>query len=180
TGDVTYTDWTTDATDWAEYDSPVNAGYTVTQPKEYAVTFADGQKDVNIDITYTSNTQTGKNFYVDGDDSSNVFSHTDLTGKTGDHIKVNPQATADCKIVEVQDIPTDVVAGPNGIPTVTVKVEHDTITVTPDQPKNPSDKLPDGKNYPSGATKDDLNKTVTRTINITQPGEATNTNEQET
>lgn len=72
------------------------------------------------------------------------------------------------------------VAGPNGIPTVTVKVEHDTITVTPDQPKNPSDKLPDGKNYPSGVTKDDLNKTVTRTINITKPGEATNTTKQTT
>src|SRR5699024_9245272 len=150
------------------------------QAKVDAVTVADGQKDVNIDITYTANTQTGKIFYVDGDDSSNVVSHTDLTGKTGDHIKVNPQAPADWKIVEGQDIPTDVVAGPNGIPTVTVKVEHDTITVTPDQPKNPSDKLPDGKNYPSGVTKDDLNKTVTRTINITKPGEATNTTKQTT
>lgn len=180
TGDVTYTDWSTDATDWAEYDAPVHAGYTVSQAKVDAVTVADGQKDVNIDITYTANTQTGKIFYVDGDDSSNVVSHTDLTGKTGDHIKVNPQAPADWKIVEGQDIPTDVVAGPNGIPTVTVKVEHDTITVTPDQPKNPSDKLPDGKNYPSGVTKDDLNKTVTRTINITKPGEATNTTKQTT
>lgn len=180
TGDVTYTDWSTDATDWAEYDAPVHAGYTVSQAKVDAVTVADGQKDVNIDITYTANTQTGKIFYVDGDDSSNVVSHTDLTGKTGDHIKVNPQAPADWKIVEGQDIPTDVVAGPNGIPTVTVKVEHDTITVTPDQPKNPSDKLLDGKNYPSGVTKDDLNKTVTRTINITKPGEATNTTKQTT
>ena len=181
TGDVTsYTDWSTDATDWAEYDAPVHAGYTVSQAKVDAVTVADGQKDVTVDITYTAKNQTGKIFYVDADDKNAEVGHTDLTGKTGDHIKVNPQAPADWKIVEGQDIPTDVVAGPNGIPTVTVKVEHDTITVTPDQPKNPSDKLPDGKNYPSGVTKDDLNKTVTRTINITKPGEATNTTKQTT
>src|SRR5699024_6416763 len=86
TGDVTYTDWSTDATDWAEYDALVHAGYTVSQAKVDAVTVADGQKDVNIDITYTANTQTGKIFYVDGDDSSNVVSHTDLTGKTWDNI----------------------------------------------------------------------------------------------
>ncbi|NIB71468.1 LPXTG cell wall anchor domain-containing protein, partial [Lactobacillus jensenii] len=40
------------------------------------------------------------------------------------------------------------------------------ITVTPNDPKTPSDKLPDnpGKNYPKGVDKKDLNKTVKRTI----------------
>ena len=184
TGEVTYGAWSTDSTNWKAVAVPSHDGYTTVQSDDQsgipAVTVKDGQKNVTIDVTYTANVQTGKIFYVDGDDSSNVVSHTDLTGKTGDHIKVNPQAPADWKIVEGQDIPTDVVAGPNGIPTVTVKVEHDTITVTPDQPKNPSDKLPDGKNYPSGVTKDDLNKTVTRTINITKPGEATKTTKQTT
>lgn len=41
-----------------------------------------------------------------------------------------------------------------------------TTTVTPDNP---------GKNYPSGVAKDDLNKTVTRTINITTPDGKTQT-----
>lgn len=54
---------------------------------------------------------------------------------------------------------------------------HATTTVTPDNPKTPADVLPDnpGKNYPSGVAKDDLNKTVTRTINITTPDGKTQT-----
>ena len=61
---------------------------------------------------------------------------------------------------------------------VTVTVAWSTVTflsgtpspvnVTSDQPKTPSDKLPDnpGKSYPSGVAKDDLVKTVTRKVVI--------------
>ena len=47
--------------------------------------------------------------------------------------------------------------------------KHATTIVTPDNPKTPADPLPDnpGKNYPAGVTKDDLNKKIKRTINIT-------------
>ena len=59
----------------------------------------------------------------------------------------------------------------------TVTLKHGTITVTPDDPKMPADVLPDnpGKKYPSGVAKDDLNKTVKRTINITTPDGKTQT-----
>src|SRR5699024_7593002 len=54
---------------------------------------------------------------------------------------------------------------------VTVKLKHGTTTVTPDNPKTVADKLPDNpsKNYPSGVGQNDLNKIITRTINMTDP-----------
>ena len=149
-------------------DVPAVPGYT---PSQNTVASVDNPtantKLTDVTINYTANEQTGKISYVDG--NGNEVSHTDLAGKTGNTINVNPQAPIDWKIVPGQSIPKTVVAGPDKIPTVTVQVEHDTITVTPDQPKNPSDKLPDGKNYPSGVTKDDLNKTISRKITINVP-----------
>ncbi|TDN10342.1 hypothetical protein CEE82_11180, partial [Lactobacillus crispatus] len=64
----------------------------------------------------------------------------------------------------------------------TVKVEHKIITVTPTDPKTPSDKLPDnpGKNYPKGVDKKDLNKTVKRTITVNKPAGSTVDASQET
>ena len=61
--------------------------------------------------------------------------------------------------------------------TFEVRLKHGTITVTPDDPKMPADVLLDnpGKKYPSGVAKDDLNKTVKRTINITTPDGKTQT-----
>src|SRR5699024_6212519 len=61
---------------------------------------------------------------------------------------------------------------------VTVKLKHGTTTVTPDKPKTTNDKLPDNpsKSYPSGVAENDLNKTVTRTIKVTDPkGKVTTT-----
>lgn len=69
--------------------------------------------------------------------------------------------------------PTGVKLGAFGSNTdVTIKLVHKTVTVQPNDPKTPEDQLPDtpgkdypaGTNYPTGVAKDDLNKTITRTI----------------
>lgn len=53
---------------------------------------------------------------------------------------------------------------------VTVHVVHQTVTVTPDQPKTATDQLPDvNDTYPAGLSHDDLNQTLTRTIRVHQP-----------
>lgn len=53
---------------------------------------------------------------------------------------------------------------------VTVHVVHQTVTVTPDQSKTTTDRLPDvNDTYPAGLGHDDLNQTLTRTINVYQP-----------
>ena len=190
TGDVTYGTWTVVDGSESGFDAftiPDVPGYTSkiktgTAEELEALTPNQDQitnwQDQIVDIDYTANEQTGKISYVDG--NRNEVSHTDLAGKTGNTINVNPQAPIDWKIVPGQSIPKTVVAGSDGIPTVTVQVEHDTITVTPDQPKNPSDKLPDGTNYPAGVDQNDLNHDVVRTINITKPGKTTTTTTQKT
>lgn len=167
TDEQTFSDWTLNINKWTEVDAPAVPGYTPDKSKIDAVNVTPDMTNTRVAINYLTNAQTGKISYVDGEGSE--VSHTDLAGKTGDTININPQAPVDWKIVEGQNIPKTVVAGPDGIPTVTVQVEHDTITVTPDQPKNPSDKLPDGKNYPSGVGENDLNQTISRKITINVP-----------
>ena len=56
-------------------------------------------------------------------------------------------------------------------------MKHGTTTVTPDKPKTANDKLPDNptKSYPEGVAENNLNKTVTRTINVTTPDGKTST-----
>ena len=75
------------------------------------------------------------------------------------------------KLTGNETIPSEVTFTGNGVPDKKVTVDHATVTVTPDSPKTPNDKLPDnpGKSYPSGVAKDDLVKTVTRKVVITTP-----------
>ena len=167
TGKQAFSDWTLASNDWTEVDAPSIPGYTPDKSKIDAINVTPDMTNTTETINYLTNAQTGKISYID--DNGNEISHTDLAGQTGETININPQAPVDWKIAEGQNIPKSVVAGPDNIPTVTVKIEHDTIKVTPDQPKNPSDKLPDGKNYPKGVTKDDLNTTISRIITINIP-----------
>ena len=166
TGDVTYGNWSTDI--WPAIPVPTIPGYTpsATAPE---VTVTGETKDQTVDITYNANTQKGQIIYVDP--QGKQVTTTPLTGKTGETIKVVPQIPAGWKIVPNQQIPATVTATVDGIPTVTVQVEHATTTVQPNDPKTPADTLPDnpGKKYPSGVAKDDLNKTVTRTIIVNTP-----------
>lgn len=121
-----------------------------------------------VTATYTVNTQTGKISYVDSDGKE--VGQTPLSGKTSETVDVNPQALAGWKIVSGQDISKTVVATADGIPTVTVRVEHDTIIVTPETP--PRD-VPTGpvqgdpsKNYDH---LDTFTKTPTRIITVITP-----------
>ena len=125
-------------------------------------------KDSEVTVTYTVNTQTGKISYVDSDGKE--VGQTPLSGKTSETVDVNPQAPAGWKIVSGQYISKTVVATADGIPTVTVRVEHDTIIVTPETP--PRD-VPTGpvqgdpsKNYDH---LDTLTKTPTRIITVITP-----------
>lgn len=169
TGKTTFTPWTVDVNGWTKVDVPVVDGYMPTQSTVGAVNVMPDMNNVTVTINYLKNAQTGKISYVDG--NGNEVSHTDLASHTGDSVAIIPQAPLNWKVVPGQTIPTSVVAGPNGIPMVTVHVEHDTILVPSTDPKTPSDKLPDGTNYPTGIAQDDLNKTITRTIMINVPGQ---------
>ncbi len=178
TGKVTYSNWVPGT--WDNFDVPAVSGYTSSRNNVPQQSVTDGTKDTTVTITYTPNAQTGKITYVDP--NGKEVGTTPLTGKTDEEVTINPVAPTGWKIVDGQSIPKTEKATPTGIATVTVKVEHNTTTVQPTDPKTPSDKLPDnpGKNYPKGVDKKDLNKTVKRTITVKKPDGSTVDASQET
>lgn len=147
------------------------AGYTTNPNKVEQVKVTGNDKDSEVTVTYTVNTQTGKISYVDSDGKE--VGQTPLSGKTGETVDVNPQVPAGWKIVSGHDIPKTVVATADGIPTVTVRVEHDTIIVTPETPPRdvPTGPVPGdpSKNYDHLGT---LTKIPTRIITVITPSGA--------
>ena len=175
TGKVTYGDWTTG--EWSRYEVPSVPGYTPSQSEVPAVNVTDTTKDQMLTLTYTANDQTTHVNYVDGNDKT--VHMTTITGKTDQTVKVPNEVPTGWTITKGQ-VPAEITFGPDGHTDVMVTVGHQHVTVTPDQPKTPSDKLPNnpGKTYPSGVGHDDLNKTVTRTIKVTTPDGKTQTTAQ--
>ena len=165
TGQVTYTAW--NKATWDKFETPVVAGYTPSQNDVPEVQVTPSTKDNAVTITYTANPQTGKISYVDID--GREVANTPLNGKTDETVNVSPQIPHGWVVVDGQTIPASVVATANGIPTVSIKIKHGQLLVTPDKPHNPQDKIPDGDQYPDGVTNDDLNREITRTINVVDP-----------
>lgn len=101
TGDVTYTDWSTDA--WAKYDVPTVSGYTPSQSKVEAVTVKDGQKDVNIFRDATVDNVTGDVTYGDWSTASwDDFKPATIDGYTASQTDVaQTPVTSETKPVTV-------------------------------------------------------------------------------
>ena len=164
TGAVTYGEWSTGS--WEEFSPAEIKGYTASKKIVPAVEVKDGQKNVTVDITYTANEQSGIISYQD--EAGNEISTTSLSGKTGETVTVNPEIPAGWKLVPGQEIPQTVTATAEGIPTVVIKIEHGITKVDHNNP------VPDGaktvtEKVINGAHVSDLNQTITRTINVTNP-----------
>ncbi|PEG97405.1 hypothetical protein CP360_01730 [Lactobacillus sp. UMNPBX9] len=167
TNQKTYGDWTTSSFD--SYDVPTIEGYTASQSKVDEAIVDGNSKDSEVNISYTANDQAIKINYVDSDNNDSVVKSDTLSGKTDQTVKTGITIPEGYTIEE--QVPTDYTFKASGNTDITVKLKHGTTTVTPDNPKTTADKLPDNpsKNYPSGVGQNDLNKTVTRTIKITDP-----------
>ena len=172
TGEKTYGDWS--ATLWDHYAVPAVAGY-VPSIKQVAQQVVNGTTtDQTINVTYTSGEHTTHINYVDGD--GNIVHTTTIKGQTDGTSQVPNETPAGWMVVG-EPVPTELAFGPDGHTDVTVTVSHKHVTVTPDQSKTSTDKLPDNpaKTYPNGVGHDDLNKTITRTIKVTTPDGQTKT-----
>ncbi|KRK07395.1 hypothetical protein FC52_GL000721 [Lactobacillus pasteurii DSM 23907 = CRBIP 24.76] len=180
TDEVTYGNWSTNTADWTAVDVPSHAGYTthISNGADSipAVTVKDGQQSETIDVTYTANSQTGKIVYVDVDNQNSEVGHTDLTGDTDQDVTITPKAPAGYDIVAGQNIPATEKATADGIPTVTVQVNHHKRTVTPGDEPKPGDKIPGNPNKQPGdgtpktdVSYETLHRNMTRTINVTDP-----------
>src|SRR5699024_261375 len=167
TGEVTYGDWTTGSFD--SYDVPSVEGYTASQDKVDTDKVTSDSTNSEVNIIYTANDQTAKVVYVDEDNGGSTVKTDILNGKTDETVETGVKVP-NGYVVDGQ-VPADYTFKAKDNADVTVKLKHGTTTVTPDNPKTVADKLPDNpsKNYPSGVGQNDLNKIITRTINMTDP-----------
>ena len=173
TGKVTYGDWSTGA--FGNYDVPVIEGYTPNVATISAQTVTDETKPTTITVNYTPNEHTTQLQYVD--DKGAVIKTVPLHGVTGETISVPTNLPADWVLTPTTKVPATITMTANGHPKVVATVQHGKVTVTPDKPKTTADPLPDNPNshYPTGVGEKDLNQTLTRTINLTVPGQKTRT-----
>ena len=178
TGDVTYTDWSTDATHWTAVTPVAIPGYTthITTDDQAAsdipaVTVKDGQKNVNVNVSYTANDHATNLQFVD-DQGNKVGDPVIVNGKTDETKKLGTdyQMTVPTgwELDANQAIPVSIAFGADGYADVNVKIHHKTDSISHDKPAPQDQKTPTGKPY-DGGHESDLNQTIIRTINVTDP-----------
>ena len=148
TGETKWSDWSTG--DWNEFDTPEIKGYTPTQTKVDHKQVTSDTQDSVINISYTADKQSVNIIYKDGDQ---VVKTEPVTGKTGETVKV---------VINIPDgydttSKTDqtYTFKPDGNPDIVINLTHQTETET----------VTDAK-------------TVTRTINVTNPDGSVKTTTQ--
>lgn len=134
---------------WDQFDTPVLAGYTPSMTKVAGASVTSETKPVTVEITYTANAQTVTVVYQTPDGTP--VKTVTVTGKTGQTVKIPSDVPAG---YEMQGkVPSEVTVQPNGTPDVIVTVVPKLSPVTD-------------------------NKTVTRTINVTNPDGSVKTTKQ--
>ena len=194
---VSYDPWTVDGkqADNKTFDavkSPAVEGYTPNHQQINEFTVTPDSKDIVKTVVYVGDPQEAQAIFYDETTGKEISNTREFaTGKTDETIGFTKDPNEVVKELEKQGYVFDKDNANNNVFAAGTTYDknsevhqyfkyyftHATTTVTPDNPKTPADVLPDnpGKNYPSGVAKDDLNKTVTRTINITTPDGKTQT-----
>ena len=169
TGQITYKDWNTG--NWEEYDTPSISGYTPSQAKISAQKVNGNTQDRTININYSADAQKATINYVDDTAGKTLHSET-VNGHTGEAIADPTEAIANYKKQGYKLVSDDLAKGASfdnddkAVQAFYIHLSHNTETITPDNPKTPSDIIPGTtKHYPSGVDKESLTKTITRTIN---------------
>ena len=194
---VSYDPWTidgkqADSKTFAAVTSPAVEGYTPNHQQINEFTVTPDSKDIVKTVVYVGDPQEAQVIFYDETTGKEISNTREFaTGKTDETINFTKDPNEVVKELEKQGYIFDKDNANNNVFAAGTTYDknsevhqyfkyyftHATTIVTPDNPKTPADVLPDnpGKNYPSGVAKDDLNKTVTRTINITTPDGKTQT-----
>ncbi|WP_347980003.1 YSIRK-type signal peptide-containing protein [Limosilactobacillus allomucosae] len=194
---VSYDPWTldgkqADSKTFAAVTSPVVEGYTPNHQQINEFTVTPDSKDIVKTVVYVGDPQEAQAIFYDETTGKEISNTREFaTGKTDETISFTKDPNEVVKELEKQGYVFDKDNANNNVFVAGTTYDknsevhqyfkyyftHATTIVTPDNPKTPADVLPDnpGKNYPSGVAKDDLNKTITRTINITTPDGKTQT-----
>ncbi|MFR0582335.1 mucin-binding protein, partial [Limosilactobacillus mucosae] len=194
---VSYDPWTidgkqADSKTFAAVTSPAVEGYTPNHQQINEFTVTPDSKDIVKTVVYVGDPQEAQAIFYDETTGKEISNTREIVnGKTDEAISFTKDPNEAVKELEKQGYVFDKDNANNNVFVAGTTYDknsevpqyfkyyftHATTIVTPDNPKTPADVLPDnpGKNYPSGVAKDDLNKTVTRTINITTPDGKTQT-----
>ena len=194
---VSYDPWTidgkqADSKTFAAVTSPAVEGYTPNHKQINEFTVTPDSKDIVKTVVYVGDPQEAQAIFYDETTGKEISNTREIVnGKTDEAISFTKDPNEVVKELEKQGYVFDKDNANNNVFVAGTTYDknsevhqyfkyyftHATTIVTPDNPKTPADVLPDnpGKNYPSGVAKDDLNKTVTRTINITTPDGKTQT-----
>ena len=194
---VSYDPWTVDGNQadsktFAAVPSPAVEGYTPNHQQINEFTVTPDSKDIVKTVVYVGDPQEAQAIFYDETTGKEISNTREIVnGKTDETIGFTKDPNEVVKELEKQGYVFDKDNANNNVFAAGTTYDknsevhqyfkyyftHATTIVTPDNPKTPADVLPDnpGKNYPSGVAKDDLNKTVTRTINITMPDGKTQT-----
>ena len=189
---ISYDPWTVSSKKFGVVKSPAIEGYTPNYSQIDEITVTPDSKDIVKTVVYVGDPQEAQAIFYDETTGKEISNTREFaTGKTDETISFTKDPNEIVKELEKQGYVFDKDNANNNVfvaGTIYDKnsevhqyfkyyFTHATTTVTPDNPKTPADVLPDnpGKNYPSGVAKDDLNKTVARTINITTPDGKTQT-----
>lgn len=177
---VTYGDWSENGKyQFAAVDAPKIAGYTANIPVEaQALTIFPNIADISGEITYVPDEQTMTIRYVYAKDPDIGIDETTVKGVTNSKgtytvDQMNQDLVHDgwddvAKLADDQkDVNYTFKADGNNV--IVIYVYGKTVTVTPDQNIGSDDTLPSGDSYPDGVSHSDLNKTITRTIKVTDP-----------
>ena len=144
-------------------DAKTIPGYSlVSTPKQ---TVVDSLKDLDLYFTYKAND--GRQTISYQDNGQEVGKQV-ITGKTDQTVKVAPEIP-DGYVVK-SEIPKEVIIKAKD-DAIVIAVEHGKSYISSDKPVEKGDLIPGtkDKHYPEGLTHDDLNKTITREVTITNP-----------
>ena len=189
---ISYDPWTVSSKKFGVVKSPAIEGYTPNYSQIDEITVTPDSENVVKTVVYVGNAQEAQAIFYDETTGKEIANTREIaTGKTDETISFAKDPNEVVKELEAKGYVFDKDNANNNVFVAGTAYNknsevhqyfkyyftHATTTVTPDNPKTPADVLPDnpGKNYPSGVAKDDLNKTVTRTINITTPDGKTQT-----
>ena len=154
TNDVHYGNWNTG--NWAEFDSPAVAGYTVNPAKVAAQTVTSDTKDTIVNVDYTANPQQVVLNFVDK--AGNVIATHLYKGVTDGTAKIDAQVPTNWVLVPGQTIPTSYTFKPSDNHDINIVIEHGT---------------KDTSKTDKNAVRD-----VTRVINLHDPYKGTTTTKQ--
>ncbi|HFR4577661.1 TPA: MucBP domain-containing protein, partial [Streptococcus suis] len=177
TKEVTYGDWTSTDNDFDKVDTPAIAGYIPDKASVEAVQDVPAtDPDTEVIVRYVKDAQKATITYKD-DKGKTLGNVDEVTGKSGEPINYTTTARITELINEGYEVVTDGFTKEGGQvfdtdkatdQAFTVVVKAKTVTVTPEDPKDPGTEVdpgnPDGPEWPDGLKESDLNQTVTRVI----------------